>query len=187
MGIVYEDCYHYLLNSLHCWWKISRGLKNFTSFSENFTNFSKLHQLFQKLHQTFLKKTKVFWHEQNAFWKHFLPSFPTDWMNEPNPERKLIKLPFTFHKYRKPPVHRGLRVKATNFPLNSFFHAKSRWIKGFSGWNVWKQLVINFFVENIFVYLDRTRKRLSMFTNIFAPYYQIQLKQKRAPEGCPLY
>jgi len=46
-------------------------------------------------------------------------------MNEPNPERKLIKLPFTFHKYRKPPVHRGFRVKATNFLLTASFTQKA--------------------------------------------------------------
>ena len=60
--------------------------------------------------------------------------------------------------------------------------------KGFQWVKRVKATCYQLFVENIFVYLDKTRKRLFMFTNIFAPYYQIQLKQKKStPKDALLY
>ena len=68
----------------------------------------------------FCEKTKVF------FSKHFPLNFLADLMHELSFERKLIKCPFTFHKYRKLTVHKSFRVKAINSPLKNPFHPKSR-------------------------------------------------------------
>ena len=61
----------------------------------------------------FCEKTKVFF--SKTLFSEFSRRF-----------NALIKLPFTFHKYRKLTVHKSFRVKAINSPLKNPFHPKSR-------------------------------------------------------------
>ena len=87
MGIVYEDCYHYLL-------KLSPLLM------KNLKRSKKLHQLFRKLHQLFQKLHQLFWKDQSVLTraKRLLKTLSSEfsyWLNEwTEPRKKIDKTSF---------------------------------------------------------------------------------------------
>ena len=86
----------------------------------------KLHRLLEKDFVLSLKEQDVLRKDQGLFSTHFPLNFLADLMNKLSPERKLTRLPFTFHKHRELAVHKGFHVKAIHSPLKSSFHPKSR-------------------------------------------------------------
>ena len=94
MGIVYEDCYHYLL-------KLSPLLmKNLKRSKKLHQLFRKLHQLFQKLHQLFWKLHQLFWKDQSVLTraKRLLKTLSSEfsyWLNKwTEPRKKIDKTSF---------------------------------------------------------------------------------------------
>jgi hypothetical protein len=67
MGIVYEDCYHYLLKLSPLLMKNLKRSKNFTSFSENFTSFFKNSTNFFENSTNFFENSTNFFEKTKVF------------------------------------------------------------------------------------------------------------------------